>query len=46
MDVPVGEPLLYMDSPGPLGIAVNQGSFSRVYKTTPPVSVFIVRKKT
>ncbi|MGA7914516.1 MAG: SAM-dependent chlorinase/fluorinase [Candidatus Acidiferrales bacterium] len=45
MDVPVGEPLLYVDSRGRMGIAVNQGNFSRVYKITPPVGVFIARKK-
>ena len=45
MDVPVGEPLLYIDSRGRVGFAVNQSNFSRVYKTTPPVSVFIARKK-
>jgi S-adenosylmethionine hydrolase len=45
MDVPVGESLLYIDSRGRLGFAVNQGNFSRIYKITPPVSVFIARKK-
>lgn len=45
MDVPVGQTLLYIDSRGRVGIAVNQGDFSRTYKITPPVSVFIPRKK-
>jgi S-adenosylmethionine hydrolase len=45
MDVPVGESLLYIDSRGRVGLAVNQGNFSRVYRITPPVSVFIARKK-
>jgi S-adenosyl-L-methionine hydrolase (adenosine-forming) len=45
MDVPVGESLLYIDSRGRVGFAVNQGNFARVYKITPPVSVFIARKK-
>ena len=45
MDVPVGESLLYIDSRGRVGLAVNQGNFSRVYKITPPVSVLIARKK-
>ncbi|HJZ52917.1 MAG TPA: SAM-dependent chlorinase/fluorinase [Candidatus Acidoferrales bacterium] len=45
MDVPVGESLLYIDSRGRVGFAVNQGNFSRVYKITPPVSVLIARKK-
>lgn len=41
MEVPVGEPLLYVDSRGRVAIAVNQGDFSKVYKITPPASVFI-----
>ena len=45
MDVPVGEPLLYVDSRGRMGIAVNQGNFSRVYKITPPVAISIPRGK-
>jgi hypothetical protein len=45
MDVPVGETLLYVDSRGRIGIAVNQGNFSRAYKIVPPVAVFIPRKK-
>ncbi len=39
--VPVGQPLLYIDSRGRVGLAVNQGDFSKVYKVTPPVPVFI-----
>jgi len=46
MDVPVGEPLLYMDSRGIIGLAVNQRNFSVVYKITPPVPLFIPRKGT
>jgi S-adenosylmethionine hydrolase len=42
--VAVGEPLLYVDSRGRIGIAVNQGDFSKVYKITPPASVFIPKK--
>jgi S-adenosylmethionine hydrolase len=45
MDVPVGESLLYIDSRGRVGLAANQGNFSKVYKIAPPVSVFIARKK-
>jgi S-adenosylmethionine hydrolase len=44
MEVPVGEPLLYVDSRGRIAIAVNQGDFSKVYKVTPPASVFIPHK--
>jgi S-adenosylmethionine hydrolase len=39
--VPVGQPLLYIDSRGRVGLAVNQGDFSKIYKVTPPVPVFI-----
>jgi hypothetical protein len=41
MGVPVGQPLLYIDSRGRVGLAVNQGDFSKVYKITPPVPVFV-----
>jgi S-adenosylmethionine hydrolase len=44
MDVPVGEPLLYIDSRGRVGIALNEGDFSKTYKISPPVSVFIPAK--
>jgi S-adenosylmethionine hydrolase len=40
-DVPVGQPLLYIDSRGHLGLAVNQGSFSAVYGVKPPLELFI-----
>lgn len=42
--VPVGQPLVYVDSRGRVGIAVNQGDFSKKYDVTPPVSIFIPRK--
>lgn len=41
MDVPVGEPLLYQDSRGRIGLALNERNFSQVNKITPPVSLFI-----
>ena len=44
-DVPVGQPLVYIDSRGRVGVAVNQGDFSRGYKISPPVPVAIPRKK-
>jgi len=44
MDVPVGEPLLYIDSRGRVAIAVNQGNYSQKYKITPPASIFIPPK--
>src|ERR1700693_1241719 len=42
-DVPLHEPLLYIDSRGRLGLAVNQGSFAAAYGVTPPVELFIPR---
>jgi S-adenosylmethionine hydrolase len=44
MGVPVGESLLYIDSRGRLGIAVNQGNYATKFKIAPPVKVFIPRK--
>jgi S-adenosylmethionine hydrolase len=44
MDVPVGEPLLYVDSRGRIGLALNERNFSVVYKITPPVPLFIPKK--
>jgi S-adenosylmethionine hydrolase len=44
MDVPVGEPLLYLDSRGRLALALNQGNFAQVHKITPPVPVSIPKK--
>jgi S-adenosylmethionine hydrolase len=44
MDVPVGEPLLYVDSRGRVGLALNEGNFSQVHKITPPVALFIPKK--
>lgn len=44
MDVPVGDILLYIDSRGRVGFALNERNFSQVYKITPPQPVFIPRK--
>jgi len=44
-DVPLNKPLLYIDSRGHLGLAVNQGSFAGTYGVKPPVTVFIPRAK-
>jgi S-adenosylmethionine hydrolase len=45
MDVPVGQPLLYIDSRGRVGIALNERDFSKTYKVSPTVSIFIPRKQ-
>jgi S-adenosylmethionine hydrolase len=42
-DVPLNKPLLYIDSRGHLGLAVNQGSFAATYGVKPPVAIFIPR---
>jgi len=42
-DVPLTKPLLYIDSRGRLGLAVNQGSFAATYGVKPPVAIFIPR---
>ena len=44
MDVPVGDPLLYVDSRGRVALALNERSFSAVNKITPPVPIFIPKK--
>jgi hypothetical protein len=44
MDVPVGDPLLYVDSRGRVGLALNERNFSQVHKITPPVPLFIPKK--
>jgi S-adenosylmethionine hydrolase len=43
-DVPVGKPLLYIDSRGHVGLALNQGNFSEVNHITPPEPIVIPRK--
>jgi S-adenosyl-L-methionine hydrolase (adenosine-forming) len=42
-DVPLNQPLLYIDSRGHLGLAVNQNSFAATYGIKPPVMLFIPR---
>jgi len=42
-DVPLNKPLLYIDSRGHLGLAVNQGSFAATYGVKPPIAIFIPR---
>jgi len=45
MDVPVGEALLYIDSRGRVGLAVNQGNYSKNFHFDPPGTIFIPRKR-
>jgi S-adenosylmethionine hydrolase len=44
MDVPVGQPLLFIDSRGRVGVALNERDFSQRYKIAPPVPIFIPRR--
>jgi S-adenosylmethionine hydrolase len=44
MDVPVGESLLYIDSRGRVGIANNEGNYSKNFGITAPGTIFISRK--
>ena len=44
MDVAVGQPVLFVNSRGLVGIAVNQGNFAAKYTVKPPVPIFIPRK--
>jgi S-adenosyl-L-methionine hydrolase (adenosine-forming) len=43
-DVPLKQPLLFIDSRGRASFAVNQASFAAVYGIDPPQPVFIPRK--
>jgi S-adenosylmethionine hydrolase len=42
-DVSLNTPLLYIDSRGHVGFAVNQGSFASIYGIRPPQPIFIPR---
>ncbi len=44
MNVPVGESLLYLDSRGRVGIAINQGNYSKTFAVDPPGTIFIPKK--
>jgi len=44
-DVPLNAPLIYIDSRGRFGLAVNQASFAAIYGIKPPAKFTIPRKK-
>jgi hypothetical protein len=44
-DAALNAPLLYIDSRGRVGLAVNQGSFAATYRITPPAELSISRLK-
>jgi len=43
--VPIGQPLVYIDSRGRVAIALNQGDFSRKYGISPPVPIVVQRNR-
>jgi S-adenosylmethionine hydrolase len=43
-DVPVGEPLFFIDSRGRLSLGINRRNFAEVYKVTPPAELTIPGK--
>lgn len=43
-DVPVGQPLLYIDSSNLLSVAINQGNFAQANGVAPPVPLIISKK--
>jgi S-adenosylmethionine hydrolase len=46
MDVPVGDSLLYIDSRGRVGIAINQGNYSKKFNVEVPGTIHIPTKHT
>ena len=43
-DVPLKQPLLFIDSRGRVSFALNQASFAAAYGIQPPQPIFIPRK--
>lgn len=44
-DVPLGQPLLYVDSRGHIALAVNQNSFAATYNIKPPAALVIPKAR-
>jgi S-adenosylmethionine hydrolase len=44
-DVPLNQPLLYIDSRGHLALGVNQNSFAATYGIKPPAELYVPRAK-
>ena len=44
-DVPLGQPLMYIDSRGHLALAVNQNNFAATYGVKPPAALVVPRAK-
>jgi S-adenosylmethionine hydrolase len=43
-DVPVGQPLLFIDSSNLVSVAINQGNFAQAHRITPPVELTLSHK--
>jgi S-adenosylmethionine hydrolase len=43
-DVPLGQPLLYIDSSGLVSFAINQGDFAKVHGIVPPAELVVSPK--
>jgi S-adenosylmethionine hydrolase len=43
-DVPVGKPLLFIDSSNLVSVAINQGNFAQAHDVAPPAPFFVARK--
>jgi len=43
-DVPVGQPLFYIDSRGRLSLSIDQGNFAETFRINPPAQLFIPKK--
>jgi len=43
-NVPLGQPLLFIDSSGLVSVAINQGNFAKVHRITPPVELVVAHK--
>jgi S-adenosylmethionine hydrolase len=43
-DVPLGQPLLYIDSSDLVSVAINQGNFAKAHGVVPPVPLFLAKR--
>lgn len=43
-DVPVGQPLLYIDSSELVSVAINQGNFAKAHGIVPPAPLFLAKR--
>jgi S-adenosyl-L-methionine hydrolase (adenosine-forming) len=43
-DVPLGKPLIFIDSRGRFSLALNQDSFAKKYDIRPPIALFISKR--